>query len=86
MNPNSRPTQFVAESDSQPAQKRKARRNFDEDRRNEVREIRKIGACERCRILKKPCSLGTPCRTCAAVGDPRIWKEQCIRTKKLPKK
>lgn len=59
----------------------KPRSKFTETRRREVQEIRKRGACIRCRMLKKPCSEGTPCKTCANVDVARLWKGRCIRTK-----
>lgn len=82
INPNSVPAHFVAESDDPPiAPKQKVRGRFSADRRQEVRMVRKAGACMRCRMLKKPCSDGTPCQTCAAVETPRLWKNSCVRTK-----
>ncbi|EXJ85923.1 hypothetical protein A1O1_06292 [Capronia coronata CBS 617.96] len=81
-NTDARPTHFVAESGT-PAksQKPKVRGRFDEERRKEVRELRKLGACMRCRMLKKVCSQETPCQTCSAVESPRVWKHSCVRTK-----
>lgn len=61
--------------------KTRARVRFTESRRREVQEIRKRGACIRCRMLKKPCSEGTPCKTCANVDVARLWKGRCLRTK-----
>ncbi|KAJ2903462.1 hypothetical protein MKZ38_009861 [Zalerion maritima] len=60
---------------------RHARARFDPSRRKEVQEIRKIGACIRCRILRKTCSRGSPCDACRKVLSPRVWKTGCIRTK-----
>lgn len=60
---------------------RHARSRFDAARRKEVQEVRKIGACIRCRILRKTCSKGSPCDTCRKVLSPRIWRTGCIRTK-----
>ncbi|EXJ85005.1 hypothetical protein A1O3_05680 [Capronia epimyces CBS 606.96] len=80
--PNARPTHFVAESGTlAKPQKPKVRGRFGEERRKEVRELRKLGACMRCRMLKKVCSQETPCQTCAAVETPRLWKQSCVRTK-----
>ncbi|EMD01187.1 hypothetical protein BAUCODRAFT_29620 [Baudoinia panamericana UAMH 10762] len=59
----------------------KARGHFTDSRRKEVQEVRKRGACIRCRMLKKPCSEGTPCNTCAHVQSARLWKGKCLRTK-----
>ena len=57
------------------------RARFDAARRKEVQEVRKIGACIRCRILRKTCSKGSPCDTCRKVLSPRVWKTGCVRTK-----
>lgn len=54
--------------------KNKVRGRFEDTRRKEVQEIRKRGACMRCRMLKKPCSEGTPCKTCQGVESARLWK------------
>jgi hypothetical protein len=58
-----------------------ARARFTDTRRKEVQEIRKRGACMRCRMLKKPCSEGTPCGTCKKIDSARLWKGTCLRTK-----
>lgn len=82
VNPHMRPTHFVSESGtSTKAQKPKVRGRFTAERRKEVQQIRKQGACIRCRMLKKTCSNDTPCRTCSDVETPRLWKHSCIRTK-----
>ncbi|KAI2617012.1 hypothetical protein GGS26DRAFT_577463 [Hypomontagnella submonticulosa] len=60
---------------------RHSRARFDSGRRKEVQEIRRIGACIRCRILRKTCSKGTPCDTCQKVLSPRIWSTGCVRMK-----
>lgn len=61
--------------------RQKPRGRFDDVRRKEVSNIRKQGACIRCRMLKKPCSGETPCKTCAGVESARIWMGKCLRTK-----
>lgn len=82
INPHSRPTNFVSETGTaNKVQKHKVRGRFAPDRRKEVRELRKVGACMRCRMLKKVCSQETPCQTCAAVEAPRLWKNSCVRAK-----
>lgn len=63
------------------AKARHARARFDSTRRKEVQEVRKIGACIRCRILRKTCSKGHPCDTCRKVLSPRVWRSGCVRTK-----
>ena len=65
----------------QRANKSKARGRFTEERRKEVQNVRKKGACLRCRMLKKPCSEGTPCGTCKNIESARLWKNACIRTR-----
>jgi hypothetical protein len=59
--------------------KQKVRGAFTGKRRVEVQEVRKQGACIRCRILKKSCSLGTPCTACSNVDSARVWKQPCSR-------
>lgn len=66
---------------SQKSDKNNARARFTDTRRKEVQEVRKRGACMRCRMLKKPCSEGTPCGTCKKVDSARLWKGTCLRTK-----
>ncbi|KAJ5698591.1 hypothetical protein N7462_000596 [Penicillium macrosclerotiorum] len=82
MNPNTQAKGFVNEfgNSTKPA-KPKVRGRFTPERRREVQEVRKRGACIRCRMLKKPCSGDTPCTTCASVESARLWKHPCIRTR-----
>ncbi|KAI9890182.1 MAG: hypothetical protein M1814_004344 [Vezdaea aestivalis] len=61
--------------------KQKLRGKFTSERRKEVQAVRKIGACLRCRMLRKPCSNETPCSTCSNVESARLWKNTCVRTK-----
>ncbi|KAM7204473.1 hypothetical protein V8F20_003589 [Naviculisporaceae sp. PSN 640] len=60
---------------------RHSRARFDPARRKQVQEVRKIGACIRCRVLRKTCSEGSPCVTCRKVLSPRVWRSGCVRTK-----
>lgn len=60
---------------------KRPRNRFTPERRKQVGSVRKVGACLRCRMLKKSCSSETPCSACAAVNTPRHWNVQCIRTK-----
>lgn len=64
-----------------PGKSRNARARFTPARRKEVQEVRKIGACIRCRILRKNCGKGTPCDTCRKVLSPRVWRTGCVRTR-----
>ncbi|PHH69919.1 hypothetical protein CDD80_6371 [Ophiocordyceps camponoti-rufipedis] len=57
------------------------RSKFTPARRQEVKEVRKLGACIRCRILRKICSRGTPCDTCRKVLSPRVWMSGCVRSR-----
>ncbi|EKD19750.1 uncharacterized protein L3040_001904 [Drepanopeziza brunnea f. sp. 'multigermtubi'] len=77
-------TQFSAETGhghgKKPA-KPVGRKKFDNFRRREVKLVRQMGACLRCRMLKKPCSPGSPCDTCRRVESARVWKQPCVRTR-----
>lgn len=75
------PTRSVFRLDQNGSKGRHSRARFSEPRRKEVQNIRRIGACIRCRILRKTCSQGDPCETCRKVLSPRIWNTGCIRTK-----
>jgi len=81
MNPNTQ-THFTTDfSMNQKPAKPKVRGRFSDSRRKEVQEVRKRGACIRCRMLKKPCSGDNPCNTCQNVESARLWKQPCIRTR-----
>jgi hypothetical protein len=81
MNPNTQ-THFTTNfSMNQKLSKPKVRGRFSDSRRKEVQEVRKRGACIRCRMLKKPCSGENPCNTCQNVESARLWKQPCIRTR-----
>jgi hypothetical protein len=81
MNPNTQ-THFTTDfSIHQKPLKPKVRGRFTDSRRKEVQEVRKRGACIRCRMLKKPCSGDNPCNTCQNVESARLWKQPCIRTR-----
>ncbi|KAI1825528.1 hypothetical protein F4861DRAFT_537990 [Xylaria intraflava] len=60
---------------------RHKRARFDSNRRREVQEVRRAGACIRCRILRKMCSKDAPCDACKKVLSPRVWRTGCIKTK-----
>lgn len=75
-------TEFATElGNGEKSNKQRVRGKFTTERRKEVQSVRKSGACVRCRMLRKTCSLGDPCDTCKAVDQPRLWKNACIRTK-----
>ncbi|KAI9672402.1 MAG: hypothetical protein M1817_003424 [Caeruleum heppii] len=73
-------SEFSTSSSSRHARP-KVRGRFSASRRKEVQEVRKRGACMRCRMLKKPCSGESPCSTCRNVESARLWKQPCIRTR-----
>lgn len=59
-----------------------ARASLSSARRKEIKKMREIGSCIRCKMLRKPCSDRTPCVTCSAIDSPRSWKGfPCIRGK-----
>lgn len=75
-------TEFSAEyGNGEKGNKPKVRGRFTADRRKEVQVVRKMGACMRCRMLKKPCSDESPCGTCKSVESARLWKVPCIRNR-----
>jgi hypothetical protein len=75
-------TEFSAEyGTGEKSNRPKVRGKFTTSRRKEVQDVRKKGACLRCRMLKKPCSGETPCGTCVKVESARLWKQPCIRTR-----
>ncbi|KAF3483241.1 uncharacterized protein GIQ15_02565 [Arthroderma uncinatum] len=80
-NPETQPgSEFYCEVvDSKKSNKKRS--TFSEERRKEVRVVRKMGACLRCRMLKKTCSAGTPCGQCRNLQNPRVWMECCIRAR-----
>ena len=85
INPTTMPamtTEFTTEyGNGNRPDKPKVRGRFTPSRRKEVQEVRKMGACIRCKMLKKPCSGGTPCNTCKSVESARLWKQPCVRTR-----
>ncbi|KAL8800523.1 MAG: hypothetical protein Q9182_005123 [Xanthomendoza sp. 2 TL-2023] len=49
------------------------------DQRKQASEIRKLGACLRCKFLKKTCDKGEPCQGCLP-SHARLWQVPCTRT------
>lgn len=81
-NPNTPQRELSAEfGNGAKSSRPKVRGRFSAVRRKEVQEVRKRGACIRCRMLKKPCSGESPCSTCRNVESARLWKQPCIRTR-----
>lgn len=64
-----------------PVAVKKVRGAFALERRIAVKEVRKKGACLRCRMLKKSCDSEDPCNECAKLETARLWKGQCVRTR-----
>ena len=63
-------------------QKPKARAGFSEARKQEITKMRRLRSCIRCRMLRKPCSVETPCATCGVIDSPRVWKGfPCLHAK-----
>lgn len=48
------------------------------EQRKQASEIRKLGACIRCRFLKKTCDKGDPCAGCQP-SHARLWLVPCTR-------
>ncbi|KIW18789.1 hypothetical protein PV08_03078 [Exophiala spinifera] len=65
--------------------RRPGRSKFAPDAKLQVAMVRKIGACSRCRALRKPCEPVDPtnprgvCKLCTNMKNPRTWKNVCIR-------
>ncbi|CAK7264230.1 hypothetical protein SEPCBS57363_000975 [Sporothrix epigloea] len=72
---------FTMNSPNSTGRPKQSRARFNTTRRKEVQEVRRIGACIRCRILRKTCSKGSPCDQCRKVLSPRVWRSGCVRTK-----
>lgn len=74
-------TTFAADyGNGQRGPRPRVRGKFDPERRKEISEIRKIGACIRCHMLRKPCGGGNPCELCSKIENARVWTFGCIRT------
>ncbi|KAL8683580.1 MAG: hypothetical protein Q9186_000492 [Xanthomendoza sp. 1 TL-2023] len=48
------------------------------EQRKQASEIRKLGACLRCRFLRKTCDKGEPCQGCLP-SHARLWQVPCTR-------
>lgn len=48
------------------------------EQRKQACEIRKLGACIRCKFLKKTCDTGEPCEGCQP-SHARLWQVPCTR-------
>ncbi|KAH6898701.1 hypothetical protein B0T10DRAFT_454020 [Thelonectria olida] len=65
---------------SNPRGIKKKRRDFDERRRLEVAQVRKNGACFRCKMRRISCGVGDPCRACERAAGS-LGAQLCIREK-----
>lgn len=78
MNPNTQAKGFVNEfGNSTKPTKPKVRGRFSAERRREVQEVRKRGACIRCRMLKKPVSANPgvmPLKYLIMTSHPVLWR------------
>lgn len=75
--PTTNTTTFVGTATLQ----KRVRGAFSPQARAKVRNVRKMGACMRCRMLKKPCGDQDPCRECAKLENARVWKGNCVRVR-----
>lgn len=66
---------------TQKSARKEGRAQFTEDVRKKVSDVRKLGACVRCRMLKKSCSAKDPCDECGKINSARIWKQSCVRSR-----
>ncbi|KAL9601945.1 MAG: hypothetical protein Q9219_002169 [cf. Caloplaca sp. 3 TL-2023] len=74
-----RPTQLpkpVAETSEKKVGRRKG--PLRPEQRKQASEIRKLGACLRCKFLKKTCDKGEPCQGCLP-SHARLWQVPCTR-------
>ncbi|KAI1616623.1 hypothetical protein EDD37DRAFT_617898 [Exophiala viscosa] len=77
MNPNGQATQNMLRSKA--VADPKVRGPMTNEKKEQSRATRKVGACMRCRMLRKPCGdTPDPCKLCASVQNPRYWKK-CLR-------
>lgn len=56
------------------------RKRFSPQRRKEVDQLRKVGACITCKLSKSPCQLSVPCSTCVKLcGGMKLGRSLCTR-------
>ncbi|KAF2103808.1 hypothetical protein NA57DRAFT_70017 [Rhizodiscina lignyota] len=69
-----------AKGDKSPTERRVGRRKgpLRPEQRQQAHEIRKVGACLRCKYLKKTCDKGDPCGGCQP-SHHRLWQVPCTR-------
>ncbi|CAM1506804.1 Fc.00g064450.m01.CDS01 [Cosmosporella sp. VM-42] len=59
---------------------KKKRKDFNEKRRLEVAQVRKTGACFRCKMRRISCGIGDPCTGCEKAAGA-LGTQMCIREK-----
>ncbi|KAI9782768.1 MAG: hypothetical protein M1816_001720 [Peltula sp. TS41687] len=76
----SKPVISRPQSGRKDTEKRVGRRRgpLNPDQRKQAGEIRKLGACLRCKFLKKMCNKGEPCAGCKP-SHARLWQVPCTR-------
>ncbi|UPK99269.1 hypothetical protein LCI18_010204 [Fusarium solani-melongenae] len=57
---------------------KKKRKDFEEKRRLEVAQVRKTGACFRCKVRRISCGVGEPCQACKKAAGS-LGLQLCIR-------
>lgn len=69
-----------SKGDKSPTERRVGRRKgpLRPEQRQQAHEIRKVGACLRCKYLKKTCDKGDPCGGCQP-SHHRLWQVPCTR-------
>ncbi|KAH6981745.1 hypothetical protein BKA56DRAFT_584418 [Ilyonectria sp. MPI-CAGE-AT-0026] len=68
-------------SPTAPPLKGKRKQNTDADREN-IKHVRRAGACVRCRMNKEKCGENTPCRRCTDVANSAThFKQPCFRAR-----
>lgn len=78
--PVTKPVKKTGSASPKEGEKRVGKRKgpLREDQRKQACEIRKLGACIRCRFLKKTCDPGNPCAGCQP-SHARLWIVPCTR-------
>ncbi|UPK95160.1 hypothetical protein LCI18_006095 [Fusarium solani-melongenae] len=66
--------------DLSPGCGQKKRKRFDDEGREKVKNVRKSGACFRCKVYKLSCDEKLPCTSCVKVkGSQKVYRGPCIR-------
>lgn len=84
--PTKSPERRTASSSQLPKAISKRSTSLSAIQRRKSSMMRKQGACIRCRMLRKSCSVGNPCTECEKVSQPRVWSMSCRRVKLIDEK